>query len=311
VCSSFTAETDVVAVSEHRIVGRITQASPFCPNIAASPDGRQVWFTLKDTGRTQVFQAQPPFALLTTLETGPISNHVNFARNPHGLFAYVTVGGLDEVKVFRTRDFRQVATIAVGALPHGLWPSADGTRMYVGLENDDRVIAIDTLSNTVTASIPVGQAPQALVYVPGAVPEGAGLENLQPLGLAGQAVHLALAPLAAPAGAAPTTRVTLFEQGLTQVLQASVNGLAPRQPYQLAFCALPDGSGPYDPLADFVTNPAGSAIVNAVGPIRQIVESDAPARRRYLVIVSKVAPQEPAIQLQVASTPRPAAAVIH
>jgi hypothetical protein len=34
-----------------------------------------------------------------------------------------------------------------------------------------------------------------------------------------------------------------------------------------------------------MTNPAGSAIVNAVGPIRQIVSSDAADERRYLVIV--------------------------
>jgi DNA-binding transcriptional MerR regulator len=52
------------------------------------------------------------------------------------------------VKVFRTDDFSQVATIPVGALPHGLWPSGDGTRIYVGLENGDGVTAIDTLTNT-------------------------------------------------------------------------------------------------------------------------------------------------------------------
>src|SRR6188508_2412754 len=59
VCSSFTPEIDVVTVADHRIVGRVRQASPFCPNIAATPDGRQVWFTLKDTGKTQVFEARP------------------------------------------------------------------------------------------------------------------------------------------------------------------------------------------------------------------------------------------------------------
>jgi hypothetical protein len=39
-----------------------------------------------------------------------------------------------------------------------------------------------------------------------------------------------------------------------------------------------------EPLASFTTNPAGSAIVNAVGPIRQIVQGRADAPRRYLVI---------------------------
>jgi len=64
VCSSFTPETEVITVADHRIVGKVPQASPFCPNIAATPDSKQVWFTLKDTGKTQVFDGQPPFALL-------------------------------------------------------------------------------------------------------------------------------------------------------------------------------------------------------------------------------------------------------
>src|SRR5262249_46506415 len=90
VCSSFVPETAVISVANHRIVGRVPQASPFCPNIAATPDGAQVWFTLKDVGKTQVFQARPPFALLKTLDTGPITNHVNIVRNANGMFAYVT-----------------------------------------------------------------------------------------------------------------------------------------------------------------------------------------------------------------------------
>ena len=145
VCSSFNPETVVVSVADHEIVGRVKQESPFCPNIAATPDGEQVWFTLKDIGKTQVFNAQPPFDLIKTIDTGPITNHVNFARNAKGTFAYVTVGGINEVKVFRTDDFAQVATIPVGNLPHGIWPSGDGTRIYVGLENADALAAIDTL----------------------------------------------------------------------------------------------------------------------------------------------------------------------
>jgi YVTN family beta-propeller protein len=287
VCSSFNPETAVISVADHQIVGRVPQASPFCPNIAATPDGRQVWFTLKDTGTTQVFDAQPPFAVLKTIETGPITNHVNIVHNANGTFAYVTVGGLNQVKVFRTDTFEQVATIPVGALPHGVWPSGDGSRVYVGLENADALAAIDTLSNTVIATIPIGQAPQAITYVPNAVPEGDGTQGLQPLGVAGQAVHLSLAPATGThaAGKAPTS-VSLFDQGLSQVLQASVTGLTPKQPYVLALAAQPNGTGRLEPLAAFMTNPAGSAIVNAVGPIRQVVQGADMAQRRYLVIAS-------------------------
>ena len=70
VCSSFDPEVDVIRVAGHHFVGKVTQARPFCPNIAASPDASQVWFTIKESGKTQVFSAKPPFALLKTIDTG-------------------------------------------------------------------------------------------------------------------------------------------------------------------------------------------------------------------------------------------------
>ena len=300
VCSSFMPETVVVSVADHKIVGRVKQESPFCPDIAASPDGKQVWFTLKDIGKTQVFEARPPFQALKTLDTGPLTNHVNFARTPRGTFAYVSIGGLNEVKVFRTDDFSQVATIPVGNLPHGMWPSGDGTRIYVGLENADQLTAIDTASNKVVANVPIGQAPQAIGYVPDAVPTGDGKAGLQPLAAAGSVTHLALVPSGGgqAKGAPPPTTVALFDQGLTQVLQAAVSGLEPKKPYLLALASKPDGSGTLEPLSAFMSNPAGSAIVNAVGPIRQIVKDGSPDVRRYLVVAPGTA-DHPGAPLQV------------
>ncbi|SMF91826.1 40-residue YVTN family beta-propeller repeat-containing protein [Azospirillum oryzae] len=295
ICSSFNPETDVVSVADHQIVARVQQASPFCPNIAATPDGQQVWFTLKDVGKTQIFNAQPPFDVIKTLDTGPITNHVNFAHNANGTFAYVTVGGLNEVKVFRTDTFEQVATIPVGNLPHGIWPSGDGSRIYVGLENADGMAAIDTLTNKVIATVPIGQAPQAITYVPDAVPEGPGTDNLTPLGIAGQAAHLDLAVSANGKPGKVVTTVSLFEQGLIQVLQASVTGLEPKKPYVLALAETGTGRGALQPLAAFMTNPAGSAIVNASGPIRQIVQSTTKAEKRYLVIAEGTAAQPGAV----------------
>jgi len=284
VCSSFTPETDVITVADHKIVAKVPQASPFCPNIAATPDGSQIWLTLKDIGKTQVFDAHPPFTVLKTLDTGAITNHVNIVRNARGQFAYVTIGGLNQVKVFRTDNFEQVTTVPVGDLPHGVWPSGDGTRVYVGLENADVLAAIDTLTNKVVATIPIGQGPQAVAYVPNAAPDGDGTQNLEPLGSAGLATHLRLARPGASGVDAPTN-VSLFDQGLTQILAASVTGLEPKQPYTLALASGADGSGDVEALAAFTTNPAGAAIVNAVGPIRQVVQGAADSPRRYLVVV--------------------------
>jgi YVTN family beta-propeller protein len=299
VCSSFSLETEVITVADHRIVGKVPQASPFCPNLAVTPDSSELWFTLKDIGKTQVFNAQPPFNLLKTLDTGPITNHVNIVRNSNGMFAYVTVGGLNEIKVFRTDDFAQVATIPTGRLPHGIWPSGDGTRVYVGLENEDRIAAIDTLANKVIATIPAGQGAQALVYVPNAVPEGSGTQGLGPLGSAANSVQLSMAPLGQTAEKAATS-VSLSDQGLVQLLQAAVTGLEPGRPYLLALAREPSGGGILEPLQVFMTNPAGSAVVNAIGPIRQVVRGEERVPRRYLVIAPGSAVQHGAVvQVQV------------
>ena len=236
ICSSFNPETDVVTVADHKIVAKVKQESPFCPNIAATPDGTQVWFTLKDIGKTQVFDAKPPFNLIRTIDTGPITNHVNFAHTADGTFAYVTVGGTNEVKVFRTDDFSQVATIPVGNLPHGVWPSGDGTRIYVGLENADALAAIDTSTNKVIANIPIGQAPQAIAYVPNAAPNPDDRQNLEDLGVAGRVAHLGLTGRSEPKDGKPATSVSLFDQGLIQVLQASVTGLEAQREIRAGAC---------------------------------------------------------------------------
>ncbi|PZU15644.1 MAG: hypothetical protein DI591_09405 [Citromicrobium sp.] len=280
ICSSFNPELVVYDVASHKQVGSVKQPSPFCPNITVTPDGKQVWYTLKDVGKTVVINALPPFDTIKVLDTGPITNHVNIANTRKGMMAYVTVGGLNAVKVFRTDDFSQVATIPVGHLPHGVWPSGDGKAVFVGLENDDQLVKIDTASNKIVATIPIGQAPQAIAYVPNAVPAGtSGTDNLVPLGVAGNTTKLVLAH-----GGANKSTVTLFDQGLVQVLQGSVTGLIPGQMYQMVLAQNADGSGAAEPIASFKANPAGSAIVNATGPIRQIVQGDGGAVRRYLAI---------------------------
>jgi hypothetical protein len=157
--------------------------------------------------------------------------------------------------------------------------------VYVGLENDDRLAAIDTLANKVIGTVPIGQAAQAVNYVPNTVSRGDGTQGLQMLGVAGQAAHLSLVRVG-KAGAAAPTSVSLFDQGLLQVLQAAVTGLDPKAPYVLALSEKSDGGGALEPLSAFTTNPAGAAIVNAIGPIRQIVKGEATdIPRRYLVIV--------------------------
>lgn len=177
----------------------------------------------------QVYSAKPPFEQKAVLDTGPITNHVNFANNRSGKFAYVTVGGANEVKAFRRGATPElVATVPVGDLPHGIWPSGDGSRVYVALENGEHCVAIDTVTNKVIASIPIGQTTQALVYVPNAVPSGSGTENLRPLGAAANTarLHLEAGGTALPEAQAS---VAVNSLGLLDLVQIAAKGLAPKE----------------------------------------------------------------------------------
>jgi hypothetical protein len=53
----------------------------------------------------------------------------------------------------------------------------------------------------------------------------------------------------------------------------------------MALATRTDGTGVLQPLVRFQTNAAGAAVVNAVGPIRQIVRSKQRVERRYLAIM--------------------------
>jgi YVTN family beta-propeller protein len=255
-----------------------------------------------------VISAHKPFARIALLDTGPITNHVNIVRNSHGQFAYVSIGGENAVKVFTTGAHpKLVATIPTPDLPHGLWPSGDGKRIYVALENSTGVVAIDTLTNKVVAVIPGGQSPQALTYVPDAVPSGSGTANLQPLGLSGLVGHLALGPVGSSKVA---TTVAVNDQGLTDLVEAAVTGLQPKAKYQLALSTATSAPwGKIEPIADFTTNPAGAAIVTALTPVKTIVRpkgqvEPADTARRYLVIrpIGAAGPGTP-VQVQLPAAP--------
>ena len=271
--SSFTPKLDVIDVARHQVVARVEQASPFSPNLAVSADGKEVWFTLKDTGKAQVIAAEPPFATLTVLDTGPVTNHVAMVDGAEGHFAYVTVGGLDLVKVYRrngaTPQF--VTNIPTGSLPHGIWPSGDATRVYVGLENADQVQVIDTQAKRVVATVPIGQSPQAVVYVPGAVPSGIPDEGLKSLQEASPAL---VVRLSSPGVAASTAKGTVVVRtiGLTDQLQLSSTGLEPGRAYDLVLADDPmPPYGSFQVLASFGSEVDGRASGQALGPVRRAV----------------------------------------
>ena len=285
VVSSFTAEAVAVDVKTHKIVARIPVTSPFSPNLDVCSDD-QMWMTHKDVGKVTVIDARA-FKVRSVVDTGPVTNHVACVDNSAGKFAFVTVGGLDVVKVF-TRDAepKLVATIPTGALPHGLWPSDDGSLVFVGLENEDAVAVIDAVERKERKRIAGGQAPQALVYVSNAAPAG-GREKLVALAESQRPVVIALKP---PEGGAAAGSVAVRQLGVTDALDLLVRGLPPSASFTVAVAqGEPAGARDARPLATFQTNPKGGGQAQALGPIREIVSpaaTAAPGARTIVVTPS-------------------------
>ena len=97
---------------------------------------------------------------------------------------------------------------------------------------------------------------------------------------------------------APTS-VTLFDQGLVQVLEAAVTGLEPTSRTYWRSRASRTAVGVLEPLAAFI-NPLGSPRSSTRSArSAKSVRSEDGAQRRYLVIVSGTAAQlGPLVQIQ-------------
>jgi YVTN family beta-propeller protein len=284
VCNSFNPVVEVIDVAKREIIKRIPVVSPFSPFIQVNPDGNEVWLTHKDVGKVTRIDAKT-LAVKGTIDTGPITNHLAFGQSTGQTLAYVTVGGENAVKVFTMEDTpKLVKTIPVGALPHGIWASGDGSRIYVGLENGDAVDVIDTATNGTVTRIPVGQAPQALVFVPDTAGDGDPRANLSPRPAAPETVTLALKPSPGGEGAGV---VVSRNVGLVDILEVTVSKLKPDTVYRVFL------EGRSDPVAVLRTNPAGMGAVSAIGPTREIrprTNAQAGESTRVLVIEGVAVP---------------------
>ncbi|MBZ0156897.1 MAG: beta-propeller fold lactonase family protein [Alphaproteobacteria bacterium] len=283
VCNSFNPVMEVVDVAQRAVVKRIGVVSPFSPYLVMTPDQREIWLTHKDAGKVTRIDAER-LEVLGVFDTGFITNHLHFAKTSKGVLVYVTVGGENVVKVF-TADAapKLVATIPVGALPHGIWPSDDGSRMYVGLENSDAVDVIDTDANRVVTRIPVGQAPQALVYVSGAVPQGAGNANLLPRPETPPNINIPLLPATGDARGGVVVR----NLGLVDAFEVNVFKLKPDTVYRVFLAERKE------PLAVVKTNAKGMGTVTSIGPVKEIVSplsKQSPEASRILVMEGETAP---------------------
>ncbi|RPD44303.1 YncE family protein [Hymenobacter sediminis] len=297
VCSSFSPELAVIDVATYKIIKRIPVVSPFSPNIFPTKDGQQIWFTHKDVGKVSVLDTKT-LTIRGVLATGPITNHVAAVDLPTGNVAYVTVGGEDVVKVYsREPGFRQLATIPVGANPHGIWPSGDASRVYVGLENGDSAVAINTATNRVLGKIKVGQAPMALMYVPNAVP--AGVRNTANLGQQLLDKPTLVRNLRPPIPGSAAGTMNLRSEGLVDLATFTLRALTPNTDYDIYLTSSTQAPYARDyALTTVRTDVKGNAMGQALGPVQRIASGDLhPAGRAFdhVVVAPKAVGSPPAL----------------
>ncbi|KAF2796062.1 hypothetical protein K505DRAFT_238554, partial [Melanomma pulvis-pyrius CBS 109.77] len=184
------AYIDVIDVAYQTHIANITGlAHVFSSDMMLSADGARLWVAHKMIGKVTVVSTTSR-RIISVLDTGAETNHPNFAELNGTTYAFVTVGALDETKVYKQRD-PEVPPTYVGAIkasgvqPHGLWPSADNTRMYILNEHSDSVDVVDITNKNfrIIKTLSVGQEGQGLIYVSNAVPTGPGTQALGTQGL--------------------------------------------------------------------------------------------------------------------------------
>jgi YVTN family beta-propeller protein len=307
VCSSSSSLMHVVDAREYTLRKSVGVISPFCPYIWVSQDGQEIYFTHKDIGYISFFNATS-MEVEGTVETGPTTNHLVTLDTPEGdKLLYVTVGGLNAVKVYDRSNapaLEFITQTSVGQLPHGIWSAGDDTKVYIGNENDDTVSVMETRGHSVTSVIKVGQNPQALVYVPSAISSENPRNDLAALSptLKSTAQTIALVPTDATAALGGNVNfrgLATHEMGVSRIRNAK-----PGAQYYMWLTGDMELKGPSTLLAVLNTDSSGSDqkdFVVPMGSFQSTEESDAIFSR---VLVVEAGGQDAVLKAQYFTTCR-------
>lgn len=283
VCSSFSPVLDVVDAKTYKVIEKVEIPSSFSPNIFMSPDGKLVALTLKDIGRVIIVDTKTN-KIIKNLPTGAITNHVTFTTLNGRLLMPVTVGGENCVKVFDVaNDYKLIATVPVGALPHGEWASPDGKRLYVGLEFADQVQPINLETMATLPAIQIGQSPQALLYAPDAVPTGSGTMNLRSLQDAAATQVIVMQNLAEDNSTA-SGQLVVRPAGLTDLVEQLFLRLKPNTTYTLALSH--SAEAPYSldyTINSFTTDTNGKYAGQSTGLVKATADSQAVTYKQVIL----------------------------
>jgi len=136
--------------------------------LVLGPD-RRIWGT--NTGENDIYVIDPATQTkVADIEVGPNPQQIAFAyKGMAGPYAYVTVSGANKIVVLNTdmQNARIIEQIDVGPFqaqrPNGIWANPEGTRLFVANEGSHNLLVIDTGTNEVIATVPVGRKPIRVV----------------------------------------------------------------------------------------------------------------------------------------------------
>ncbi len=132
------------------LVGTLTLAD-VAQDVAFSPDGQFAYVAHYLSDSVSVIST----ATAGVVAILPVTRPLNLAVTPDGSRIYVVAS--DSVSVFDAVTHASVATIAMGgSSPLGLAISPDARRVYVACRSSESIAVIDSATNTVVATIPVG-----------------------------------------------------------------------------------------------------------------------------------------------------------
>jgi len=152
------------------VVGTLALASdPF--GLAVTPDGSQIYVTLSGIDAIAVVDAQS-FTVVDTIDVGMTPRAIAFTSD--GGKAYVANQNGGSVSVIDTQDNSVTRALPVGGFALATAVNPAGTRAYVAVSGAGAasgLIVVNTATDAIVASIPVGEArgvavaPDGRIYV--------------------------------------------------------------------------------------------------------------------------------------------------
>jgi YVTN family beta-propeller protein len=166
-----TTSVNMISTATNAVVATITVGSD-PSGVAVSPNGSTVYVTNNTGGTVSVFAAGSLTPTITTIPAGPAGTApgpYSVAFTPNSAFAYVVNQFSNTVAVINTTATPPavVATITAScAFTNQIAITPDGTEAYVADAQCSQADVINTVSNTVSTSVPVGSGPFGVAIGP-------------------------------------------------------------------------------------------------------------------------------------------------